>query len=175
MGAVGEGGEWAPRGASAGAATADVGDEPQHVLPPGGVSAPQGGGPQGGRADSRGVLPQRRGVRVQEVPALRPRARRGAEHVRQGQLLRQRHHRKPLRQPQGTPRQARQGAGGQGRRDDRRGREVLQRGAHTAQARRALARGVPPGVREKAGKRPEIGHRYITYYQSVRYMKTDRC
>ena len=28
---------------------------------------------------------------------------------------------------------------------------------HTAQARRALARGVPQGVREKAEKRPEIG------------------
>ena len=65
VGAVGEGGEGAPRGASAGAAAAGVGDEPQHVLPPGGVSAPQGGGPQGGRADSGGVLRQRRGVRLQ--------------------------------------------------------------------------------------------------------------
>lgn len=76
-------------------------------------------GAEVGRA-ARGDDPQRpgRAVPVQGVPALRPRARGGAEHVRQGQLLRQRRHREPLRQPQGTPRQARQGAGGQGRRDD---------------------------------------------------------
>lgn len=74
----------------------------------------------------------------------------GQQHVRQGMLLRQRHHREPFRESQRMAGETGQDTGGQGCRDDRRGCAVLQRGTDTAQAVRPHSIGVPAGVCEGA-------------------------
>ena len=50
-------------------------------------------------------------LQVRRVPEVRPEPQDSAQHVRPGMLLRQRRHREPLRQPQGTPGKAGCGTG----------------------------------------------------------------
>ena len=68
--------------------------------------------------------------------------------------VQQRSHREPFRESQRMAGETGQDTGGQGRRDDRRGRAVLQRGTDIAKAGRALSRGVPAGVCEGTQMRP---------------------